>query len=106
MSPQPIILGGGPSGLAVAHELVGAGEKPLVLDRDEAPGGLCRTVEFKGFLFDVGGHRFLTKYPEIQKLWQDVMGNDMLHVKRMSRIYYRGKFFKYPLSAGNAFANL
>ncbi len=103
---EPIILGGGPAGMAVAHELTRAGKKPLMLDRDEAPGGLCRTVEFKGFLFDVGGHRFLTKYPEIERLWQDVMQNDMLRVTRMSRIYYRNKFFKYPLSAMNAFANL
>lgn len=106
MSTHPIILGGGPAGLAAAHELTRAGEKALVVDRDESPGGLCRTVEFKGFLFDVGGHRFLTKYPEIQQLWLDVMHDDMLHVRRMSRIYYRNRYFKYPLSAANAFANL
>jgi len=106
MGSEAIILGGGPAGLAAAHELTRAGQKPLVVDRDQAPGGLCRTVEFKGFLFDVGGHRFLTKYPEIQKLWHDVMGDDMLSVRRMSRIHYRGDFFKYPLSIPNAVANL
>lgn len=101
-----VILGGGPAGIAAADFLAAEGRAPILLDRESMPGGLCRTLSFKGFLFDIGGHRFLTPYDEIRKIWLDIMGDEMLHVRRMSRIYYQNRFFKYPLSTFNALGNL
>lgn len=69
-------------------------------------GGLSKTIEHRGFRFDIGPHRFFTKSPEIQTLWQETLGEDFLVLPRLTRIYYRGKFFHYPLRLGNALAGL
>ena len=61
-----VILGAGPAGLAAAYSLAKKGEKPIVLERSSTVGGMCRTVEYNGYLFDIGGHRFFTKFDEVQ----------------------------------------
>lgn len=101
-----VILGAGPAGLAAAYELVRHGVRPLVLERDTVVGGLARTVEYKGFLFDIGGHRFYTKIPLVERMWREVLGEDLLTRPRLSRIYYRGRFFRYPLEPLDALAGL
>lgn len=100
------IAGGGPSGLACAYTLARQGKEPFLVEKEEQVGGLCRTINFHGYLFDIGGHRFFSKNAEILELWRHVMGNDMLHVERKSKIYYRKRFFNYPLSFFNVFKNL
>jgi protoporphyrinogen oxidase/GT2 family glycosyltransferase len=67
---------------------------------------LARTETYKGYRFDVGGHRFYTKEPEVHRLWQEVLGEDLLTVRRLSRIYYNGRFFRYPVAVANLVANL
>ncbi|MHB8993309.1 MAG: NAD(P)/FAD-dependent oxidoreductase, partial [Chloroflexota bacterium] len=69
-------------------------------------GGLSKTVEHNGFRCDIGGHRFFTKNPEVEALWRETLPTDFLRRPRLSRIYYRGKLFYYPLRAGNALAGL
>ena len=101
-----VILGAGPAGLAAAHSLAKRGEKPIVLERSHLVGGMCRTVEHNGYLFDIGGHRFFTKFDEVQSLWEEILGDQLLLRPRLSRIYYNGKFFDYPLKARNALMNL
>ncbi|MBN2121101.1 MAG: NAD(P)/FAD-dependent oxidoreductase [Candidatus Omnitrophica bacterium] len=101
-----MIIGAGPAGIACAHTLAGAGEPSLVIEKQDSPGGLCRTINFGGYFFDIGGHRFLSKSDEINSLWQRVMNGQMLLVKRLSRIYYKKLFFNYPLSFFNTFGNL
>lgn len=103
---QIIILGAGPAGMACAYTLANAKKPSLVIEREDEPGGLCRTIDFHGYLFDIGGHRFLSKSEEVNQLWHEVMGEDMLRVKRLSRIYYRKRQFDYPLSFFNTFWNL
>ena len=73
-----------------------------MLEQDTQVGGLARTVEYKGFRFDIGGHRFFTKVGSVQKLWRSMMGAELLRRPRLSRIYYGGKFFDYPLKPMNA----
>jgi protoporphyrinogen oxidase len=106
MNPNPvtrtIILGGGPAGLSAALELAHQGGTPLVLEADEVLGGLARTVSYKGFLFDIGGHRFFTKSPEVQQLWQEILGSSLKQRSRLSRIYYRNRFFHYPINVLDA----
>jgi protoporphyrinogen oxidase len=64
-------------------------------------GGLARTVAFRGGLFDIGGHRFYTQIPEVERLWRDLLGEDLLSRRRVSRIHYRSRFFQYPLEVSD-----
>ncbi len=97
MQHPVVILGAGPAGLTAAYELSNLGVTATVLERDNTVGGLSRTVEYKGYLFDIGGHRFYTKVALIERMWREILGTDLLTRPRLSRIYYHRHFFKYPL---------
>ena len=101
-----VILGAGPAGLACAYELSRRGVPSIVADKNEHVGGLLRTLKFDGFLFDIGGHRFLSKNEEVNALWKEILGGDLVRVGRKSRILYRGNFFEYPLKPLNALRGL
>ena len=101
-----IVIGAGPAGLTAAWQLAQAGRKVLVLEQNEIVGGIARTESYRGYYFDIGGHRFFSKLPEIQALWHEWLGEDFLLRPRLSRIYYGGKFFNYPLRAFNALFGL
>jgi protoporphyrinogen oxidase len=94
-----VILGAGPAGLTAALELARAGRRAIVVERGQSVGGLARTEVYRGFRFDIGGHRFYTKSDEVQQLWSETLGDEFLVRPRLSRIYYRGRFFRYPLQA-------
>ncbi len=102
-----VVIGAGPAGLTAAYELGKSGVPSTVLEGTDVVGGISRTVERDGWRFDIGGHRFFTKVPEVEKLWHEILPeDDFLLRPRMSRIYYRGKLFDYPLKASNALKNL
>lgn len=96
---QPVILGAGPAGLTAAYTLTRLGHGALVLEADEQVGGLAKTVVRDGYRFDLGGHRFFTKSAEVEALWHEVLGDELLLRPRLSRIYWNGRFLDYPLSA-------
>ena len=100
-------MGAGPAGLTAAYELMKHAVPITVIEKDAGyVGGLARTVEHKGYRFDIGGHRFFSKNQEVEDLWTEILGSEMLTRDRLSRIYYRGRFFAYPLKAVNALWNL
>ncbi len=102
-----IIIGAGPSGLTAAYELCKVGVKSIVLEKDEVVGGISRTVNYRGYLFDIGGHRFFTKVKAVDDLWREILEEEkFLKRRRLSRIYYNKKFFHYPLQATNALFGL
>jgi protoporphyrinogen oxidase len=101
-----VIIGAGPAGLTAAYVLSRAGRKSIVLEKDRMVGGIARTVNYKGFYFDVGGHRFFTKVDSVEKIWKEVLGQELLRRNRLSRIYYNKKFFYYPLRPWNALFGL
>jgi protoporphyrinogen oxidase len=105
-SRRCVIIGGGPAGLTAAYELSQTGIEPLVLEQDQIVGGIARTVEYAGYRFDIGGHRFFTKVKSIDDWWKEILSNDMLVRGRLSRIHYNNKFFDYPLKPLNAIAGL
>jgi protoporphyrinogen oxidase len=105
-SSPTIIIGAGPAGLAAALELSRREIPGVVLEQAGRVGGIAQTVQFDGYRFDQGGHRFFTKVDEIARLWDDLLGPDLLTRPRLSRIYYDGRFFSYPLRVGEAFSNL
>ena len=97
-----IIIGGGPAGLTAAYELNKSGIRSEVFEKDDIVGGISRTVNYKGYRFDIGGHRFFTKVKVVQDMWDEVLRKDFLLRDRLSRIYYRKKFFNYPFEVKNA----
>lgn len=101
-----IILGAGPAGLSCAYEHVKRNRKGLILDKNSIVGGLSRTELYRGYRFDVGPHRFFTKNDEIDRLWHEVGGDEIIRVPRLTRILYRGKFFEYPLKPFQALFGL
>jgi protoporphyrinogen oxidase len=103
ISSRYCILGAGPAGIGTAWELAQNGESDVVIiDRNGQIGGLARTEDFDGNLFDVGPHRFFTANAEVDSLWHTVLGNDFQPVSRLTRILYKNKLFKYPVSAIDA----
>ncbi len=102
-----VIIGAGPAGLTAAYELLKHDITTTVLEKDPTyVGGLARTVEHNGYRFDIGGHRFFSKNQEVEDLWTEILGSEMLTRGRLSRIYYRGRYFAYPIKAANALWNL
>jgi protoporphyrinogen oxidase len=101
------VIGAGPAGLTAAYALGKRGHTCRVVEADTVVGGIARTVERDGWRFDIGGHRFFTKVPEVEALWHEILGpEDFLIRPRLSRIYYEGKFFDYPIRIGNALRGL
>jgi protoporphyrinogen oxidase len=102
-----VVVGAGPAGLTAAYVLGKRGGTCTVLESDDVVGGISRTVVRDGWRFDIGGHRFFTKVPEVEALWHEILPEgDFLLRPRASRIYYRGKFYDYPIRPLNALANL
>ncbi len=102
-----LIIGAGPAGLTTAYRLAKAGHGVVVIEQDKHyVGGISRTVSYKDFLFDIGGHRFFSKWREVVALWNEILPDDFLDRPRLSRIYYAGKFYAYPLKAFEALRNL
>ncbi|RYE43692.1 MAG: FAD-dependent oxidoreductase, partial [Hyphomicrobiales bacterium] len=101
------IIGAGPAGLTSAYLLTKAGYSVAVIEKDPVyVGGISRTVEYQGFRFDIGGHRFFSKSKEVVDLWNEILPDDFIERPRMSRIFYGGKFYSYPLRAFEALFNL
>lgn len=106
-SKRLIVIGAGPGGLTAGLEATRRGWQVTVLEADSQVGGLAKTVVHDGNAFDIGGHRFFTKFPQVEAWWNSVMGPEgFIEVPRSSRIYYGGKFFRYPLRAGDALRQL
>ena len=101
------IIGAGPAGLTAAYCLTKETPSVLVIEKDPVyVGGISRTVRYKDFLFDIGGHRFFSKAKEVVDLWHEILPDDFIERPRLSRIFYGGKYYSYPLSAFEALNNL
>lgn len=104
--PDVAILGAGPAGLTAAYQLEKSGVHSTVLEKGTMPGGIARTEIYKGYRFDIGGHRFFTKIDRVNEIWQEVLDEDFQKTPRMSRIFYNDKFFDYPLKLMNVLSGL
>lgn len=106
MERKAVVIGAGPAGLTAGWELARRGVSVEVLEKDALVGGIARTEKYKEYFFDIGGHRFFTMVPEVEELWHEWMGDQFLLRPRLSRIFYNGKFFHYPLQAMDAIVGL
>jgi protoporphyrinogen oxidase len=101
------VIGAGPAGLTAAYLLGKRGTATTVLEADPVyVGGISRTAQYKGFLFDIGGHRFFSKSKQVEDLWTEILPDDLLLRPRTTRIFYNGKFFAYPLKGAEALFKL
>src|SRR5438552_6591278 len=101
------VIGAGPAGLTAAYLLTKKRIPTTVIAADPTyVGGISRTASYKDFLFDIGGHRFFSKSREVVDLWKEILPDDFIERPRLSRIYYNGSFFSYPLKAFEALNNL
>ena len=106
-SDRIVIIGAGPAGLTAAYELTRRGRTGIVLESDSMVGGISRTEQRDGWRFDIGGHRFFTKVKAVEDVWREILSeDDFLTRPRLSRIFYRGKLFDYPLKPMNALKGL
>jgi protoporphyrinogen oxidase len=101
-----VIIGAGPAGLTAAYELSKLGRTALILEQDDIVGGISHTRQHNGYRFDIGGHRFFTKVDYVTQIWHEILGDELITRPRLSRIYYRGRFFDYPLKPVNALMGL
>lgn len=107
MRTNVVCIGAGPAGLTAAYELSRNGREVVVLEADPVyVGGIARTHLYKGFRFDIGGHRFYSKSKEIESLWTELLPHDFLQRPRSSKILYRKKFLPYPLKLLPTFFHL
>ncbi len=101
-----VIIGAGPAGLTAAYQLVKKNIQPIIVEKSDNVGGVARTEVYKGYRFDIGGHRFFTHLKKVEQLWNEVLKEEFIKVPRLSRIYYRGRYFNYPLNVFNTLSNL
>src|SRR5207237_9113617 len=107
MKTNVAIIGAGPAGLTAAYLLSKNNVPLVVLEADPVyVGGISRTAKYKGFHFDIGGHRFFSKSKAVEDLWTEILPNDMLHRPRSSKIYYDCKLFTYTLKPFEALIKL
>jgi protoporphyrinogen oxidase len=106
MEHTTVIIGAGPAGLSATYELARHGVQSLVLEQAAKVGGIARTEVYKGYRFDIGGHRFFSRDEGVLDLWQQMLGPDFLRVPRLSRISYDGHLLNYPLEWTNALSHL
>jgi protoporphyrinogen oxidase len=102
-----VVIGAGPAGLTAAYVLAQKTKaRVTVLEGDRTVGGISRTEQYNGYRFDLGGHRFFTKIAPVQRMWKEILGTEFIKVPRLSRIFYNGKYFDYPLRPMNALTGL
>jgi protoporphyrinogen oxidase len=100
------VIGAGPAGITAAYELVKGGAEVEVFEAGATVGGLSRSFELWGQTVDLGPHRFFSNDLRVNKLWLEVIGKDYAMIDRLTRIYYKKKFFNYPLKPANALKNM
>jgi protoporphyrinogen oxidase len=103
---EALVIGAGPAGLTAAYELNRLGVRSAIVEADAVVGGISRTINYRGYRFDIGGHRFFSKVPLINELWQEMLGEQLLLRPRLSRIHYDSHLFHYPLKVSNALLGL
>src|SRR5574338_134625 len=100
------IIGGGPAGITAGYELAKSGVSVEVFEASSQVGGLAKSIDLWGQKVDIGPHRFFSNDTRINELWLEVVGKDYKMVDRLTRIYYKGKFYHYPIKAGDALVKL
>ncbi len=100
------VIGAGPAGATAAYLLTKKGFSPDVYEAAPEPGGMAKSIQLWGQTVDIGPHRFFSSDPRVNKIWLEVVGKDYKIVNRLTRIYYKGKLYHYPIKAFDALSKL
>lgn len=100
------VIGAGPAGLTAALRLQQMGQTVELFEASGEVGGMARSFDLWGHRVDLGPHRFFSRDARINRFWHACIDPDVVQVDRQTRIAYRGRFFDYPLRAGNVVANV
>jgi protoporphyrinogen oxidase len=92
--------------MTAALELARGGARVSVFEADQQVGGLARSLELWGQKVDLGPHRYFSTNQRVNRLWRGVVGDEYCLVNRLTRIYYQGRFYDYPLRPLNALRNM
>lgn len=106
MAKRVIVIGAGPAGLAAAYELSCQGAEVDVFEASNQVGGMARSLRLWGEWVDCGPHHFLSDFAYVNDLWQKLLKNDYHVIERVTRIYYKGHYFHYPLQAADVIQQL
>ena len=106
MKIDAVVIGAGPAGLAFACRFAEKDKSVVLMEASPYVGGLARSISLWNSTVDLGPHRFFSSDPVVNKYWHSHIREDFEFVNRITRIYYKGKFYNYPLRAWNAFSNL
>lgn len=101
-----IIIGAGPAGLTAAYQLIKLGHPVTLIESTNQVGGMSRSLDMFGQIVDCGPHRFFTSDKIVNDFFHEIVGDNFTVVNRLTRIYYRNKFFDYPLKIGNVIRNI
>jgi len=93
---SPIILGGGLAGLSVAYHLGGG---YTIYEKEDRPGGLCRSDQLEGFLFDRSGHLLHFRNDYTRKLVEKLLKGNLISHSRRAWVYSKGVYTRYPFQA-------
>lgn len=100
------VIGAGPAGITAAYELAKAGYAVSLYEASDKVGGLSKTIDLWNQKVDLGPHRFFSNDTKVNKLWLEVVEKDYHMVDRLTRIYYKKKFYYYPLKPFDALFKL
>ncbi|HTA63756.1 MAG TPA: FAD-dependent oxidoreductase [Bacteroidia bacterium] len=106
MSKKVVVIGSGPAGMTAAYELAKLGVQVDVYEASDSIGGMSKSIKLWNQIVDIGPHRFFSNDTRVNKIWLEVVGRDYKMVNRLTRVYYKGKFFFYPVKLVNALKNL
>src|SRR4051812_19616574 len=106
MSQKVAVIGAGPAGITAAYELAKQGVMVDLYEASDSVGGMAKSIRLWNQTVDIGPHRFFSDDTRINKIWLEVAGRDYRMVNRLTRIYYKRKFFYYPVKMFNALSNL
>jgi protoporphyrinogen oxidase len=106
MSKKVAVIGAGPAGMTAAYELAKQGVQVDIYEASDSIGGMSKSIKLWDQTVDIGPHRFFSNDTRVNKIWLEVVGRDYKMVNRLTRIYYKRKFFFYPVRLFNALKNL
>lgn len=106
LTKKIIIIGAGPAGISAAYTLSKQNIGVEIFESSSDIGGMSKSFDLWGQRVDLGPHRFFSKEPIVNTFFNEIIKEEYTIVNRLTRIYYKNKYFDYPLRLFNVLQNL